>query len=211
MSKREKLEKQMKKQLEQKRLAEIEEKKSKEEARNKSTATTKPSKKTIVKPREKGGYIFAKIVMTLIALYSCVFYSAVTIIAILHPKLGVNGCSSKDALILGIGSALIIAGVVISYFRKYYASLLLNLVGTITYMKFVMKILDQAKDKLKNYDGADPTTAKMDKTLMIRHYPILIILIISFILALVTFIKYLKKKKKIKEQKDNAPVKSIIG
>lgn len=208
MSKREKLEKQMKKQIEQKRLAEIEEKKSEEEARNKSIATTKPNKKTIVNPREKGGFIFAKIVMTFIFLYS-LFYGLVTILNILRGE--VNLVSNSYAIIFGVGLGLTALGLIFAYFKKYYASFILNLAGVITYMKGANFLISNISKKLENYDGASADISKLDKTYMIRYYPILIILVISFILALVTFIKYLKKKKKIKEQKDNAPVKSIIG
>ena len=123
----------------------------------------------------------------------------------------VNLVSNNYAIIFGVGLGLTALGLIMAFVKKYYASFILNLAGVITYMKGANFLIGNISKNLENYDGASAAISKLDKTYMIRYYPILIILVISFILALTTFIKYLKKKKKIKEQKDNAPVKSIIG
>ena len=210
MSKQEKLDKLKQKQLEQKRLAELDEQKAKDNAlkklNNKKTNTNKKSKN---KPKEKAGYIFAKIIMTVVMVYSCVFYGLVTILNIAWGE--VNLVSKNYAIVFAVGSGLTAIGVIIAYFRKYYASFVLTLAGVITYMKGATHLINNITKKLEHYDGASPAIAKMDKTYMIRYYPILIILLISFILALITLIKYIKKKKKLKEKRDNAPTKSIIG
>ena len=209
MSKRERLEKQKLKQLEQKRLDELEEQKAKDNAKKNKSKTALKSKKVILKPKENAGFLFAKIVMTVVLVYSCVFYGLITIIGIL--KGYINMVSNSYAIIFGVGSFLTAVGVIIAYFKKYYASFILVLAGVITYMKGALHIINIISDKLENYDGASPSISRMDKTYMIRYYPILIILIISFVLALITLIKFIKKKRKLKEERDNAPVKSIIG
>lgn len=212
MSKRERLEKQKLKQLEKKRLADLEEQKEKENAKkNKSKTALKSIKKSKRKdkPKENFGYLFAKIVMTIITIYSCVFYGTVTIIGI--AKGYMENVPKSYAVIFTIGSILTAIGVIITYLKKYYVSFALILAGVLTYMKGTIYIINIISKKLEHYDGASSTIAKMDKTYMIRHYPILIILVISFILALITLIKFIKKKKKIKNQRDNAPVNSIIG
>lgn len=213
MSKRERLEKQKKKQDELKRLEELNEVKECENAGNimsKSAQKMLKKAKKEKKPNVEGGlFLFAKIVMVILFLFSGLYYGGVTVVGILKGYM--EEIPHWVAGAMGIGAAVVALGIVLSFIKKYYASLLIILGGTISYMKAASYIISKISDKLQNYDGADADIAKLDKSYMIHYYPILGILIIAFVLALVKFIKLIKKRKKLKEQRDNAPVKSIIN
>lgn len=158
---------------------------------------------------ESGLFLFMKILMLAFFLYSGVFYGGVTVVGVLKGYM--YEIPKWIAGVIGIGSLIILAGIILSFCKRYFISFAAILAGTLSYLKGAVYIINKISDKLVNYDGADSQIAKMDKTYMLHYYPIMGVLLIALILGIIALIKMIRKKKRLKEQRDNAPVKSIIN
>lgn len=212
MSKKEKLREQKEKQDKLMKEMELQEQREIEAARS---GMSKAAERLIKKAKkEKGKNHEGKILMALKLLmliplaYSGIFYCAVTVAGV------ATGYMSETpkwvGAVMGIGSLIIIAGVLFSFFKRYIISFAVNLAGTVCYMKGAVHIINRISERLENYSGANPDLMDMDRDYMLYYYPIMIITLLSFILAAITVVKRIKKKKRLQLERDNAPVKSIV-
>lgn len=211
MSKKDKLKAQKEKQTLRERERLEEEKIAKEEANKKrSRSAVKMYQKAV---REKNGkeskfLIIWKILMTAPFFYSVFFYGGVTVSGIFLKYMQPTP-PQKIAWEMIIGGSIILLGIVFTFLKKYILSFILILSGNISFLVGCDYIVSTIKKNLEN-KAVDSAYLNMDKLYMQHYYPVLITLGISFILLILYIIRVIKKKKIIQEEKDNAPVKSII-
>ncbi|MDE6148496.1 MAG: hypothetical protein K2F81_00150 [Ruminococcus sp.] len=212
MSKKEKLRVQKEKQDKLMQEMELQEQREIEAARSGMSKSAERFIKKAKKER-KNGYegkvlMLLKLLMLIPLAYSGIFYCAVTVAGIATGYM--SEMPKWVGAVMGIGSLIIIAGVLFAFFKKYIISFIAVLAGTVFYMRGAMYIIDNISDKLKNYSGANPDLMDMDKDYMLYYYPIMIVTLFSFIMAIISIVKKIKKKKRLQSERDNAPVKSII-
>lgn len=212
MSKKEKLRAQKEKQDKLMHEQELQEQREIEAARS---GMSKSAEKFIKKAKKerKSSYegkalIILKLLMLIPLAYSGIFYCAVTVAGVATGYM--SEMPKWIGAVMGVGSLIIIAGVLFAFFKKYIVSFVTVLVGTVFYMRGAMYIINKISDKLENYSGANPELMDMDKDYMLYYYPILIVTLMSLIMAVITVIKKIKKKKRLQNERDNAPVKSIV-
>lgn len=154
-------------------------------------------------------FLLLKIIMLVPLAISGLYYGGITVLGVLAGYM--NDMPKWIAGAMGIGVAVIIAGVILAFCKKYLPSFILVAGGTISYMRAATYIVGKISDKLENYSGANPELMDMDSEYMLHYYPILITLAISLILTIIWAVKFTKKRKKLKQLRDNAPVESIIN
>lgn len=218
MSKKDKLKAQKAKQDKTKRDLELLEQQEIQAAKSKISKSAEKmlnkSKKQKHKKLESGIMLFLKLLMIIPLVYSGVFYGGVTIIGIAKGEMhlmdgSMNPMPSWVAIAMGLGCLAIIAGIFLSFFKKYYISLAFILAGTISYMKSAIYIVHEISKKLET-SSVSPDIADMDKDYMKYYYPIMAVLLIAVILAVIALVKKIRRKKRLKAERDNAPVKSIV-
>ena len=213
MSKKERLEKKIAKQekliKQQQETEQLEIEASKENLSKSARKMLKKAKKEKKHRYEGGLFLFLKILMLAALLYSGVFYGGVTVIGVLSGYM--EEMSKWVAAAMGIGTVVILIGIILSFCKKYPASFVVITGGTISYMKAATHIVSKISSKLETYSGSDQDLMDMDRDYMLHYYPILIIMAIALIFAIITVVKFIRKRKKLKEERDNAPVRSIIN
>lgn len=218
MSKKDKLKALKEKQDKSKRDSELLEQQEIEAARSKISKSAekmlKKAKKEKHKKLENGIMIFLKILMLVPLVYSGVFYGGVTIIGIAKGEMhlmdgSANPMPSWVAIAMGLGCLGIIIGVFFSFFKKYIVSLALIAAGTLSYMKSAVYIVHEISKKLET-SSVSPNIADMDKDYMKYYYPITAVLALAVILAVISIVKRIRHQKRLKQERDNAPVKSIV-
>lgn len=204
-SKKERLKEQSLKQIEQKRKAEREE----EELRQKSSSDEAVGNMTAkLLKKEPVFCLLFKILAAGVYLYSCFFYGGVTVIGILYDY--VDNVPHKYAFYMLAGVIILLVSLFLMFFKKYIVSFVLNILGTILYMKTSVFLVERVRKLINNTYIADPETAKLDKVYIYRHYPELAFLAIGFILLAINLTRRYLRYRRIKAERDNAPVKSII-
>ena len=213
MSKKDRLDKQKMNQDKIKMAAELSEKDAAAKAKNSTSKSAqkmlKKAKKEKRSDRENGLFLFAKILMLFPFAYSGLYYGGITVLGI--TKGFMEDTPTWIAYAMGFGVLAILVGIILSFLKKYFGSFIFVLGGTIGYMKGAMFIVDKIATKLGKLNGSAPELEGMDKDYKWGYYPILGVVVIAFILALVALINVIKKRKTLKDEKDNAPVKSIIN
>ena len=204
-SKKERLKEQSLKQIEQKRAAEREEREEKEQL-SKSDELSLSSVKLLKK--EPIVCLILKILAVGVYLYSCFFYGGVTVIGILSGY--VNNTGSKYAYYMLAGVILLLASLLLMFFKKYIASFALNIIGTILYMKTAVFLVENVRRLLENNYVTDAKILDLDKTYIYRHYPELAFLALGAALLIINIVRRYLKYRRLKAERDNAPVKSII-
>lgn len=211
MSKKDRLKAQKAKQdILQKELEE-QERLEKEEAKYKQSKTAKKLRKKA--KRDKAGRepvicLILKLLMIIPFGYSGFFYGGVLVVGVfgkyiepLPPK-WVGWCALA-------GAVLILAGILLSFFKKYVVSFIVTVGGTGVFLKAGSYMINHIQDRLdKVY--VEESLQQMDRQYMGYYYPIIITAGISLILLVINIIRRILKKKKIQYEKDTAPVKSIV-
>ncbi len=208
MSKKDRLKAQSEKQIQQKRDLEKVEQLEKSKSENKIS-------KSAVKLRKQYSHndnwvmMLLKILMIVPFGYSAFFYGGVTILGITMGE--INDIPKRIAVLMGVGIVLCLAGIFFVFFRKYIVQFVLVAAGSLTFLYQGQFIIDNISKKLETNYVEDEAIQVLDKTYMIRYYPILAMLLISAILLGIYIAKVIIKKRKIQKEKDNAPVESIVA
>ena len=149
-----------------------------------------------------------KLLAVAVYLYSCLYYGGITVIGILNGY--VNNVENKYAYYMLAGIVILLASLLLMFFKKYIVSAILNAAGTILYMKTAVFLVEKVRKLLEDNYVTDADVKVLDKTYMLRHYPELAFLALGLILLLINIIRRYLKYRRIKAIRDNAPVKSII-
>lgn len=211
MSKKDRLKAQKAKQdILQKELEE-QERLEKEEARLKQSKAAKKLRKKA--KRDKAGRepvicLILKLLMIIPFGYSGFFYGGVLVLGVfgkyiepLPPK-WVGWCALA-------GIILILAGILLSFFKKYIVSFIIIMGGTGVFLKAGEYMISHIQSRLdKVY--VEESLQEMDKQYMGYYYPIMITAGISLILLAINIIRRILKRRRIRYEKDTAPVQSIV-
>lgn len=212
MSKKERLKAQKEKQDKLLREMKIQEQQDIKDAKSGMSKSARKLMKKAQKENKKNYdgklLMVLKLLMLIPLVYSGVIYCAITVVGVLTGYM--SDTPKWIAGVMGVGSLVIITGVVLAFFRKYIISFVIILAGTLSYMKGARFIVNKISSKLENYSGANPDLLNMDKDYMWYYYPIMLVTLLSLILAVISTVKKIKKKKRLQRLRDNAPVKSII-
>lgn len=153
-------------------------------------------------------FLILKILMIVPFGYSGFFYGGVLIVGIFGgyidetPPKWVAVCAFCGVLAMAVG-------IFISFFKKYIVSFVLNLGGTIAFLRAGQYMIEKIQYKLENY-SVDESLQAMDKDYMRYYYPIIAVAVISLALLVCAIIRKILEKKRIQHEKDTAPVKSIL-
>lgn len=204
-SKKERLKEQSLKQIEMKKQAEREEEELKKSAENDDSLSLSSVK---LMKKEPIVCLVLKLLAAAVYLYSCLYYGGITVIGILNGY--VNNVENKYAYFMLAGIVILLASLLLMFFKKYIVSAVLNAAGTILYMKTAVFLVEKVRKLLEDNYVTDADVKVLDKTYMLRHYPELAFLALGLILLLINIIRRYLKYRRIKAIRDNAPVKSII-
>ena len=211
MSKKDRLKAQKAKQDLLKKEIEEQEAFEREEAKEKQSKAARKMRKKAkhFRPNAEPLYfLILKILMIVPFGYSGFFYGGVLIVGIFGGY--IDDAPPKWVAICTLCGVLAMAvGIFISFFKKYIVSFVLNMGGTIAFMKSALFMIDKIQYKLENYT-VDETLQNMDKDYMRYYYPILGVIVISFALLVCWIIRKILEKKRVQHEKDTAPVKSIL-
>ncbi len=211
MSKKDRLKSQKAKQDIIRKELEEQERLEKEEAKLKQSKAAKKLRKKA--KRDKAGRepvicLILKLLMIIPFGYSGFFYGGVLVLGIfgkyiepLPPK-WVGWCAVA-------GIVLILAGILLSFFKKYIISFIIILGGTGLFLKAGEYMISHIQERLdKVY--VEESLQEMDKQYMGYYYPIMITAGISLILLAINIIRRILKKRRLQYEKDTAPVQSIV-
>lgn len=204
-SKKQRLKEQSLKQIEEKKKIEKEE----QELKDKAKANDDLSLSSVKLLKKEPVYcLVLKILAVGVYIYTCFYYGGVTIIGIFTEQ--VHEVPKKYAVYMLIGVVVLLAALLMMFFKKYIVSFVLNVIGTILYMKTAVFLVETVRRMLNDNYITDPDIQKLDKTYIYRHYPEFAFLGLGFVLLAISIVRRYLKYRKIKAERDNAPVKSII-
>ena len=141
-------------------------------------------------------------------MYSCFFFGLVTVIGIYSGQ--VNNVSAKYAAFILVGIIILLVSLLLMFFKKYIVSFLLNILGTILYMKTAVFLVEKVRKLLDENYVTDPSVLSLDKTYMKRYYPEYAFLALGGILLAISLVRRFLRYRRKKQIMDNAPVKSIV-
>ena len=204
-SRKERLKEQSLRQIEQRKQLEREE----EELRKKTAKEDDLSLSSVkLLKKEPVFCLVIKILAVGVYLYSCFFYGGVTVIGILNDY--VDNVPDKYAYYMLIGIIILLVSLLLMFFKKYISSFVLNIIGTILYMKTAVFLVERVRKLLDDNYITDADILKLDKTYIYRHYPEFAFLAAGAVLLMINIVRRYLKYRKIKAERDNAPVKSIV-
>ena len=204
-SKKERLKEQSLKQIQQKKEIEKEEQELKEKVSEQNELSL--SSVRLLK-KEPVFCLVLKLIAVGAYIYSCFYFGGVTIIGIFTEQM--HEVPKKYAVYMLIGVVLLLAALLLMFFKKYIVSFVLNVIGTILYMKSAVFIVETVRRMLNDNYISDASLQNLDKVYMRRHYPELAFLGLGLVLLLINLGRRYLKYRRIKAERDNAPVKSII-
>lgn len=168
---------------------------------------SKASKKFMKK--EPLTLLIIKIIMLASFLYSGFFYGGVTVVGVYT---GAMTVTEKGALTLGsanamlIGILLMLAGLILAFFKRYIISFIASISGTLIYLYVAYeRVIKFAAQRVSASGDLNPQTKYM-----LWYYPIAAFAAGSVALLTVSIVIGVNKKRKARKMRDNAPVKSII-
>lgn len=211
MSKKDRLKAQKEKQDRLKREAELEELREKEEARDKQSKSAKKLLKKAKRIRPSGEpiyYLILKLLMIVPFAYSGFFYGGVTIVGMIGKY--IEPMPPKWVLVtLSVGTAVMLAGIIFAFFKKYIVSFVLCTGGAAAFLKGGNYLINRIQEKLET-SAVDSSLQNMDKEYMWRFYPIAALAVISLVLLVCSIIRKFIERRKKQYEKDTAPVESIV-
>lgn len=168
---------------------------------------SKASKKFMKK--EPLTLLIIKIIMLASFLYSGFFYGGVTVVGVYT---GAMTVTEKGALTLGsanamlIGILLMLAGLILAFFKRYIISFIASISGTLIYLYVAYeRVIKFAAQRVSASGDLNPQTKYM-----LWYYPIAAFAAGSVALLTVSIVIGVNKKRKARKMRDNAPVKSIV-
>lgn len=168
---------------------------------------SKASKKFMKK--EPLTLLIIKIIMLASFLYSGFFYGGVTVVGVYT---GAMTVTEKGALTLGsanamlIGILLMLAGLILAFFKRYIISFIASISGTLIYLYVAYeRVIKFAAQRVSASGDLNPQTKYM-----LWYYPIAAFAAGSLALLTVSIVIGVNKKRKARKMRDNAPVKSIV-
>ena len=168
---------------------------------------SKASKKFMKK--EPLPLLIIKIIMLASFLYSGFFYGGVTVVGVYT---GAMTVTEKGALTLGsanamlIGILLMLAGLILAFFKRHIISFIASISGTLIYLYVAYeRVIKFAAQRVSASGDLNPQTKYM-----LWYYPIAAFAAGSLALLTVSIVIGVNKKRKARKMRDNAPVKSII-
>lgn len=212
MSKKSRLKKQKEKQIQMKKLADLEELEEKEAAKHKESKGAKKMRRKAKHGYVNGLLLALKMIMTAAFLWSGFFFGGVLTVGVLNGYVYIDTDTLAPhwvAYFTLAGSVIIFAGIVLSFLKKYLISFALTLTGNVLFMRAVGYIIRILKENLEKR-AIDPSLNGMDRTYMIRYYPILITLVMSAVMLIIWIVQTAKRRRREKSERDNAPVASIV-
>ncbi|SDB08110.1 hypothetical protein SAMN02910317_00396 [Ruminococcaceae bacterium FB2012] len=205
MSKKDRLKKQSQKQLEAKKAAERDEKQQREKvSESKSARRLRKS----VKKADPAASLLLKILMCIPFLWSGLYYGGIFILGISMGQM--DDVPGYVAALIGIGSAVILAGIVLAFLSKYVLQFVLIAAGTIVFMKGASFIVNKASERVGEGYGLTQEQKDLPSKWSFGLYPIMAVTALSALLLLLWLIKRLAAKRRRQRELDNAPVKSIV-
>lgn len=140
--------------------------------------------------------IAAKVLITLIFVWSCFLWSGATIFNfyIRMPEY------SHLATGMLTGSILIFISIVLMYFRMYILQLPFCVVGSIFYLNQASEMIDRAIE----------TEIVFKPSFELRYLPEIVVLLLSIALAMIHFWSIESKRIAAKNEFNNSPSKSIL-
>jgi glucan phosphoethanolaminetransferase (alkaline phosphatase superfamily) len=211
MSKKDRLKAQKEKQDIIQKEIEEQERLEAEEARHKQSKSAKKMMKKAKRARHGREPIICLILKILMLVpygYSGFFYGGVLVTGVFGgyiepaPPKWVGWCAL-------IGSVLVLAGIIVSFFKKYIASFIVICGGTGVFLKGAEYMINKIQNHLENY-AVDEAYENMDKQYMIYYYPIMAVAAVAFILLVISVVRKILKNRRAKYQRDTAPVASIV-
>lgn len=168
---------------------------------------SKASKKFMKK--EPLTLLIIKIIMLASFLYSGFFYGGVTVVGVYT---GAMTVTEKGALTLGsanamlIGILLMLAGLILAFFKRYIISFIASISGMLIYLYVAYeRVIKFAAQRVSASGDLNPQTKYM-----LWYYPIAAFAAGSLALLTVSIVIGVNKKRKARKMRDNAPVKSIV-
>lgn len=148
------------------------------------------------RPADAGVQTFAKIVMTLIFLWSGFFWSGVTI----YNYYRLNPEYSYLSTEFLIGSSVILAGLILCWLRLYILQLPVTAVGFIVFLAPVREMIEHVKG----------TGVYFSPTFEVRYLPIIGLMILSAALFIGRIWQVFSKRSAEREEYNNRPSESIL-
>ena len=206
MSKTDRLKKQSQKQLEEIKKSEKEEALEKE----KPARESRSAKKLRRQARHLDGVLslVLKFLMLVPFFFSGFYYGGIFIVGISMEQM--DDMPRSTALWLGIGVALFIAGIILAFLSKYPAQLGAVAAGTIFFMTGAVRIVNKARSRVGDGIGLTQEQQELPEKWARGLYPILIMTLISALLFIIWLWQVLRRRRRLQNERDNAPVKSIL-
>lgn len=146
--------------------------------------------------KEHKVYLFAKLLMTLIFLWSGFFWSCVTV---LNFYINMTFDSHLATLFL-IGSILLLVSLILCWCKVYVISMPFTATGTVLFCIAAAEMIDVAEQ----------TAVVFKPSFEWRYLPIVLYCIISLCLFVVTLLKKIDERKRLQDEFNNSPAKSIL-
>ncbi len=140
--------------------------------------------------------LLAKILLTLVYLWSCFFWSGVTI---LNFYINTPEYSYLSTGFL-TGSILITVGMVLIYLRCYISQFALCAAGTAVFLKNACEMIDVAAK----------SEVVFKPSFELRYMPVIALVILSFVLAIISLQSIISERQRVKNEFNNSPTQSIF-
>lgn len=146
--------------------------------------------------KEHKGYLFAKLAMTLIFLWSGFFWSGVTV---LNFYINMTFDAHLATLFL-TGSIALLVSLILCWCRVYVISMPFTVTGTILFCVAAAEMIAVAEQ----------TAVVFKPSFELRYLPVTFYCIIALFLCIVKLIRKMDEHKRKREEFDNSPAKSIL-
>lgn len=207
MSKKSRLKAQKDKQIQMKRLADLEELEEKEAAKYKESRSAKKMRRSAKRGYTNLLFVLMKLLMLAAFLYSGFVYGGIMIVGAFGDM--ADFIAKKTAAFILSGDVLMIVGLVLVFLNKYKLQAFFNIIGSALFGYAANIIVKDIQQRLE-HTYVEPELASMDRQYMGYLYPIFIITVLSVVFLIIGTVRFIKRKNKEREQKDNAPVSSIV-
>lgn len=205
MSKKDRLKEQSLKQLEAIKAAEREEAQSRKNT-GESSAARKMRRRS--SRFDSALTTVIKILMFIPFLWSGLYYGGIFILGISMDQM--EDVPGRIAVFIAVGSALCLAGIILALKSRYLLQAAFIGVGTIFFMSGATHIVNKARSRIGDGIGLTEEQKGLASRWMLGLYPMLALTALSAALLAIWLLKRYKAAKRLRNERDNAPVKSIV-
>lgn len=140
--------------------------------------------------------VLAKILITVIYLWSCFFWAGVTILNfyINTPEYSYLSTGFLSA------SIIITLGLVLIYLRFYISQFVFCAAGTAVFLRYACEMIDNAAE----------TKVVFKPSFELRYMPVIALVILSFVLAVLSAQRLISERQRRKAEFNNRPSQSIL-